>query len=41
MSLFIIQNISAQKAAKFNKFISEICPNLAQSDVVGYHGNES
>ena len=35
-----ILDISARKGAKFNKFISEFCPNLAKSDFLGYHGNE-
>ena len=40
MFLSKILDISARKGAKFNKLISEFCPNLAKSDILGYHGNE-
>ena len=40
MFLSKILDISARKGAKFNKVISEFCPNLAKSDFLGYHGNE-
>ena len=40
MFLSKILDISARKGAKFNKFISEFCPNLAKSDfLVNYYQN--